>query len=64
VATGTYPLHHRLYLACRENGSREGGKFLTYLASARGLRQVERAGVVPARQNAREIILTTSPVGG
>ncbi|MFH1844277.1 MAG: substrate-binding domain-containing protein [bacterium] len=63
VATGAYPLYHRLYLACRENGSREGGKFLTHLASARGLRQVERAGVVPARQILREIYLTTTPVG-
>ena len=63
VATGTYPLHHRLYLACRENFSREGGKFLTHLASARGLRQVERSGVVPAKQVSREIYLTTTPMG-
>ncbi|TFG41858.1 MAG: hypothetical protein E4H48_05455 [Syntrophobacterales bacterium] len=63
VATGAYPLHHRLYLACRENGSREGGKFLTHLASARGLRQVERAGVIPDRQVLREIYLTTTPLG-
>lgn len=63
VATGAYPLHHRLFLACRENGDREGGKFVTYLAGARGLRQVERAGVIPDRQVLREIYLTTKPVG-
>lgn len=63
VANGAYPLHHRLYLACRENGDREGGKFLTHLASARGLRQVERSGVIPDRQVLREIHLTTTPLG-
>jgi ABC-type phosphate transport system substrate-binding protein len=63
VATGAYPLHHRLYVACRENGSLQGGKFLTHLASARGLRQIERAGVVPASQILREVHLTTKPVG-
>ena len=63
VAAGTYPLHHFLYLACRENGNLEGGKFLTHLTSARGLRQVERAGALPARQILREIHLTTKPLG-
>ena len=63
VATGAYPLHHFLFLACRENGDRQGGMFLTHLASARGLRQVERAGVVPAKQFMREIHLTTTPMG-
>lgn len=63
VATGAYPLHHNLFVVCRENGDREGGKFLTHLASARGLRQIERAGVVPAKQVLREIYLTTNPVG-
>ena len=49
LAVGAYPLHHVLYAACRGNGSLEGAKFVTHLASARGLRQVERAGVLPAR---------------
>jgi len=62
VARGVYPLHHWLYVVCRENGSREGGRFLTHLASARGLRQVERAGVIPASAVLREIHLTTTPV--
>ncbi len=63
LATGAYPLFHNLFIVCRNNGDREGGKFLTHLASARGLRQVERSGVVPARQVLREIYLTTQPVG-
>lgn len=63
LATGVYPLHHYLYVACRGAGSLEGGKFVTHLASARGLRLVERAGVVPARLVARTIQLTRDPVG-
>jgi hypothetical protein len=63
VATGVYPLYHSLFIACRENGDREGGMFVTHLSSARGLRQVERAGVVPARQVLREIYLNTNPIG-
>lgn len=63
IATGDYPLHHFLYVACRGAGSLEGGKFLTHLAGARGLRQVERAGVVPARLVARTIQLSRDPVG-
>lgn len=64
VATGGYPLHHFLYVACRAAGSLEGGKFLTHLSGARGLRQVERAGVIPARLVAREIQLSRDPIGG
>ncbi|MFO7655167.1 MAG: substrate-binding domain-containing protein [Candidatus Krumholzibacteriia bacterium] len=62
VARGDYPLYHRLYAATRGNGGIEAGKFVTYLASPRGLRQVARAGVVPARLVAREIHLTRRPV--
>lgn len=64
IATGVYPLHHFLYVACRGAGNFEGGKFVTHLASARGLRQVERAGVIPARLVARTIQLSRDPVGG
>ncbi|MBK8165047.1 MAG: substrate-binding domain-containing protein [bacterium] len=64
IATGVYPLHHFLYAACRGAGGFEGGKFVTHLASARGLRQVERAGVLPARLMARTIQLSRDPVGG
>lgn len=63
IATGVYPLHHFLYVACRGAGNLEGGKFVTHLASARGLRQVERAGVIPARLVARTIQLSRDPVG-
>lgn len=63
IATGVYPLHHFLYVACRGAGGFEGGKFVTHLASARGLRQVERAGVIPARLVARTIQLSRDPVG-
>lgn len=61
LATGDYPLHHFLYVACRPGGDIQGGKFVTHLASARGLRQVERAGVLPARQVLREIYLSREP---
>ncbi len=63
VATGDYPLYQRLYAVCLADGSIEARKFVTHLASPRGLRQVERAGVVPAAQTARTIILTREPVG-
>jgi ABC-type phosphate transport system substrate-binding protein len=63
LATGAYPLHHVLYAASRADGSIEGAKFMTYLASAPGQRQVERAGVVPVRHFAREIYLSRDPVG-
>lgn len=62
VARGTYPLHHVLLVACRATGGRQGGLFVTHLASDRGLRQVERAGVIPARQVSREIHLTRDPL--
>jgi ABC-type phosphate transport system substrate-binding protein len=64
LVTGAYPLYHWLYVACRARGGIQGTKFVTHLASARGQRQVEHAGVVPARQVAREIVLTREPLGG
>jgi hypothetical protein len=63
VATGAYPLYVPLFVACRTNGGIQGGKFFTHLVSARGLRQIERAGCIPAKQVLREIYLTTEPVG-
>lgn len=63
LVTGTYPLYHWLYAACRGRGGIEGAKFVTHLASARGQRQVRRVGAVPARQVAREIIITREPPG-
>lgn len=64
LASGAYPLYHRLYAACRGSGNIRAGMFVTHLTSARGLRQVERAGAVPAKQILREIYLTREPVGG
>ncbi len=63
VATGRYPLHHVLWVACRSTGDPEGGRFVTHMAAGRGLRQVERAGVVPARAMLREIYLSRKPLG-
>ena len=63
IATGDYALHHFLYVACRGAGGVEGVKFVTHLGSARGLRQVENAGVIPARLVARTIDLTRDAVG-
>ena len=37
--------------------------FVTYLTSDRGQRQIERAGILPARQTLREIVLTRGPIG-
>ncbi|HOX24536.1 MAG TPA: substrate-binding domain-containing protein [Candidatus Krumholzibacteria bacterium] len=63
LVTGAYPLHHWLYVACRGRGGIEGAKFVNHLASARGQRQVRRAGAVPAQQTAREIVITRDPPG-
>ncbi len=62
LASGDYPLHHMLYAACRAGGGIEGAKFVTWLASGPGLRQVGRAGEVPARLVARTIQLSRDPV--
>lgn len=64
IATGQYPLYHYLYVACRPGGGIEGDKFVTHLTSARGQRQVERSGQLPARQVPREVILSTGTPGG
>jgi len=63
LVTGAYPLYHWLYVACRGRGGIEGAKFVTYLASDRGQRQVRRAGAVPARQVARQVVITRDPPG-
>jgi ABC-type phosphate transport system substrate-binding protein len=63
IGTGAYPLNHSLYVACRGAGGLEGVKFVNHLGSARGLRQVENAGVLPARLVAREIQLSRDAVG-
>lgn len=63
IGTGAYPLHHTLYVACRGAGGLEGVKFINHLGTARGLRQVENAGVTPARLVAREIQLSRDAVG-
>ena len=62
LASGDYPLHHMLYAASRAGGGIEGAKFMTYLASPQGLRQVGRAGEVPAKLVARTIQLSRDPV--
>lgn len=63
VGYGEYPLYHYLYAACLANGSVRAAMFVTHLTSDRGQRQVERAGVLPARQTLRPIVLTRQPVG-
>jgi len=37
--------------------------FVTHLFSGRGQRTVKRLGFLPAREVAREIVLTTDPIG-
>jgi ABC-type phosphate transport system substrate-binding protein len=63
IGYGEYPLYHYLYAACLSNGSIRAAMFVTHLTSDRGQRQVERAGVLPARQTMRQIYLTRKPVG-
>jgi ABC-type phosphate transport system substrate-binding protein len=63
IGYGEYPLHHYLYVACLANGGVRAAMFVTQLTSDRGQRQIERAGVLPARQTARSIVLTRNPVG-
>jgi ABC-type phosphate transport system substrate-binding protein len=63
IGYGEYPLYHYLYAACLSNGSVRAAMFVTHLTSDRGQRQVERAGVLPARQTMRQIYLTRKPVG-
>jgi ABC-type phosphate transport system substrate-binding protein len=63
VAGGRYPLPLEVLVACMDQGSFEGARFVTHLTSARGQRLVERAGVLPARHVAREIYLTRTPLG-
>ena len=63
IGYGEYPLYHYLYAACLSNGSVRAAMFVTHLTSDRGQRQVERAGVLPARQTVRQIYLTRKPVG-
>jgi len=63
IGYGEYPLYHYLYAACLSSGSIRAAMFVSHLTSDRGQRQVERAGVLPARQTARQIYLTRKPVG-
>ncbi|MFN8547921.1 MAG: substrate-binding domain-containing protein [Candidatus Eisenbacteria bacterium] len=63
IATGDYPLFHHLYVSCRPDGGIQGSMFVTYLYSGRGQRLVRRLGFLPAREVAREVVLTTNPIG-
>jgi ABC-type phosphate transport system substrate-binding protein len=63
VAAGNYPLYHYVYAATRSDVSLDGAKFVTHLVSDRGQRQVWRAGALPARITAREVFLSTRPLG-
>lgn len=63
IGYGEYPLYHYLYAACLSSGSIRAAMFVSHLTSDRGQRQVERAGVLPARQTMRQIYLTRKPVG-
>jgi ABC-type phosphate transport system substrate-binding protein len=63
IASGEYPLIHTLYAACRSRGDIQGAKFVTFLTSGPGQRQIERVGVVPALLYLREVVLTRHPIG-
>lgn len=63
IALGEYPLIHALVASCPSRGDVQGAKFVTFLTSGPGQRQVERAGFVPALRYLREVVLTTRRVG-
>ena len=63
IGYGEYPLYHYLYAACLANGSVRAAMFVTHLTSDRGQRQIERTGILPARQTVWPIFLTRRPVG-
>lgn len=64
IGSGEYPLHHRLYVACLQGAAPPGSRFVTHVVSARGQRQIERAGFLPARRVSREVVLTRNAPGG
>lgn len=64
VASGAYPLHYHLHACCLRNAGVSASRFVTYAASARGQRQLERAGFLPARHPARPVYLSDHPLGG
>jgi ABC-type phosphate transport system substrate-binding protein len=63
IGLGEYPVTHALYASCRNRGDIQGAKFVTHLTGARGQRQIEKAGCVPALLYLREVVLTTHPMG-
>jgi ABC-type phosphate transport system substrate-binding protein len=63
IGYGEYPLYHYLYGACRSRTGPRASMFVTYLTSDRGQRHVERAGVLPAREVMRSVVLTRQPLG-
>jgi len=58
VAKGHYPLYHHLYVCCSESNRRQASVFVTLAVGGPGQRHIERAGFVPARWTAREVILS------
>jgi hypothetical protein len=62
IGTGAYPLHHRLFVACLPGEDIQAAMLVTHFVSDAGQRQVERAGRLPARRTAREILLNRDPV--
>jgi ABC-type phosphate transport system substrate-binding protein len=58
VASGAYPLYHHLYVCCLPANRRQASVFVTLVTEGPGQRHIERAGFLPARWTAREVILT------
>jgi ABC-type phosphate transport system substrate-binding protein len=61
IASGEYPLWSYLYISCRPQGGAQGAKFVTYLTSQHGQRQIEHTEFLPVQQVMREIHLNRSP---
>jgi len=61
IASGDYPLWSYLYVGCRPAGGAQAAKFVTYLTSSHGQRQIEHTEFLPVQQVMREIYLNRSP---
>jgi phosphate transport system substrate-binding protein len=63
VASGGYPLYHRLYVACHARDGAAASGFVSYMYGEQGQALVRQTGFLPAREIAREIQLAQRPVG-
>ncbi len=61
IASGDYPLWSYVYISCLSRGGAQGAKFVTYMTSTRGQRQIEDTDYLPVQQVMRPVYLNRSP---